>query len=326
MISPDTAAAVDVLEENGVLSREQAALFGRVARGELVSISLILHALLYAGVLAITGGVGLIVREHVTDLGPAAIAVLIGAAAFGCLAWIARVAPPFSPQAAPSPHIAFDYVLLLGALLFATDLAYCEWRFTPLGDSWAWHLLLVSLLYAGLALRFDSRVLFALSLTTFAAWRGTASISVEGALFGWAASSLAVRVNGLACGLLFLGLGRWLIHGHFKPHFEPVATFVGWALLLTSAAGGTATGGGPDLWLSRIELLALGLTLARLSWAADRFALFVMGVLAAYLGFLTITLQWVDSGAASALYTAVSAVLLLFLLLRAHRRRPVEAS
>lgn len=321
MISPDVASAVQVLGQDGVLRPAQVTLFGRVARGELVSLSPVLHALLYGGVLAVTGGVGLLLRDRVADLGPLAIALLIGAAALACLGWVARVAPPYSPGRVDAPHMAFDYILLLGALLVAADLAWCEWRFTPLGENWAWHLLVVSLLYGALALRFDSRVLFSLALASFAAWRGVAVFSVEQALFGWAGNALAVRLNGFACGLLFLGLGQLLVRRPVKAHFEPVATFLGWGLVLFSVAGGISTGAGLADWAHRVVLLGLGLLLASRSLAPGRFGLFVMGVLAAYAGFLACTLPWISSGPASALYVALSAVGLLVLLLRVRARR-----
>lgn len=321
MISPDVASAVQVLGQDGVLRPAQVTLFGRVARGELVSLSPVLHALLYGGVLAVTGGVGLLLRDRVADLGPLVIALLIGAAALACLGWVARVAPPYSPGRVDAPHMAFDYILLLGALLVAADLAWCEWRFTPLGENWAWHLLVVSLLYGALALRFDSRVLFSLALASFAAWRGVAVFSVEQALFGWAGNALAVRLNGFACGLLFLGLGQLLVRRPVKAHFEPVATFLGWGLVLFSVAGGISTGAGLADWAHRVVLLGLGLLLASRSLAPGRFGLFVMGVLAAYAGFLACTLPWISSGPASALYVALSAVGLLVLLLRVRARR-----
>jgi hypothetical protein len=326
MFSPDVASAVRVLGRDGVLTPGQATLFGRVARGELVSLSPVLHMLLYGGVLATTGGVALLLRGRVADLGPLTVALLLGVVALACLGWVARVSAGFSRGPVESQSIAFDYILLLGAILLAADLAWCEWHFTALGANWAWHLCLVSIIYATLALRFDSRVLFVLALTTFAAWRGVAVQSVEQAVFAWAGAGLPVRLNGLACGLLFIAVGQILLRRDFKAHFEPAAAFMGWGLLLLAVAAGTSTGSDPSLWLHRVALLVLGLFLAFRSSARGRFGLFVIGVLAAYVGFLTSTLPWVSGGAASALYVALSAIGLLILLLRVRARRARAAA
>lgn len=320
--SPDVADALRRLESEGLLGPAAAGRLGRIARGELASLDLLLHALLYGGVLAVTAGVGLVVKDRVADLGPVAIALLIGAAALGCLAWCARVAPPFSRGATPSPHVAFDYVLTLGALLVAADLAWIEWRFTPLGPDWAWHLLLVSAIHAALALRFDSRVLFVLALTTFAAWRGVAALSVEQVLFGWTSQPMAVRLNALACGALFIGVGEGLYRMPLKAHFRPVAALAGWALLLGALASGI---GGQQEQLYRLALLAAGTFLAWRSWRTDEFAQFALGVLAAYVAFLAIAAPAFRSGTAFALFVAGTAIALLAALLRARRgmeRRP----
>ena len=169
-MKPDLAAAIPALVERGVLPAGKAAVFLRIARRELVSVRWELRLLLYGGVLAVTSGVGLLVKENLDRIGPVAIAVGIGAAAAGCFAWITATAPPFRWGEVPSPNLAFDYILLLGVLLAAADLAYVEVRFSPLGPDWAWHLLLVAVGAGTAAVRFDSRVVFSLALSSFAAF------------------------------------------------------------------------------------------------------------------------------------------------------------
>ena len=132
----EVAAAVARLRAEGVLSDPQATLFGRVARRELVSVRIEIRTLLYAGVLLLTSGVGALVAAHHERIGPLALSIAIGLAAAGCLLWVARVAPAFSWGEVASPSLAFDYVLLLGVLLFAADLAYVEAQFTMLGPRW----------------------------------------------------------------------------------------------------------------------------------------------------------------------------------------------
>jgi len=74
-VNPDVAAAVERLGREGTLTPGQAALFGRVARDELVSVRPELRAVLYGGVLAVMGGVGVLVQQNLDRLGPVAIAV-----------------------------------------------------------------------------------------------------------------------------------------------------------------------------------------------------------------------------------------------------------
>jgi hypothetical protein len=282
-VSPEVAEAIPALREAGVLEEANAARLLRVARGELISVRAELRALLYAGVLTVASGVGLLVKEHLTALGPLAVAAAIGVAALACLVWVARVAPSFSWHAQPSPNLAFDYVLLLGALLLASEAAYIEVKLSPLGQQWPWHLLGIAVLYAALAVRYDSRVVFSLALSSFAAWRGVA-LSTFGSN-AWASSSAdLVRANALACGVLFVLLGWGLLRADRKPHFEPTATYTGWLLILGALVGGalepTYRGGGWQGW--GVATLVVGTSLAVLAARARRFPLFALGVAAAY--------------------------------------------
>src|SRR5438132_11332593 len=162
-MNPDVVSAITRLRRDNVLGQAQAPLFDRVARRRVVSVRFEIRALLYAGVLLLASGVGLLVKEHRQDIGPWAIAGGIALAAVSCLVWVTRTAASFSWGAVPSPNVAFDYVLLLGLLLFASDLAYVEVEFTLLGPKWPHHLLVVGVVYLLGAYLWDSRTILGLA-------------------------------------------------------------------------------------------------------------------------------------------------------------------
>jgi hypothetical protein len=277
-VNPDVAESVDGLEREAVLAPDAARVFRRVARRELVSLYAELRLLAYAGVLLMTAGVGFLVKDNLERIGPFGLAALLTAAAAACFVWVAWHARPFARGEVPSDHLAFDYVLLLGALLAAADLAYVEAEFTPLGAAWAWHLLIVSIGYGLLAFRYDSRIVFSLALTTFAAWRGVSSATLE--LAPWRGGAVdAVRANAAICGVLFLILGVALVRLGWKAHFEPAAVHLGWLLLLLAPLGGLGDHDG-----YAVALLALASALTVYGFACRRFVLFAMGVLGAYVG------------------------------------------
>lgn len=319
-MNPDVAVAVPNLVKGGVLSPENAAIALRVARGELVSVRAELRLLLYGGVLLVTGGVGLLVKENLERIGPLAIAVALGLAAAACLAWVIRTALPFSWAEQASPNLAFDYLLLLGALLTAADLAFIEVKFTPLGPSWPWHLLIVSLFYGVLAFRYDSRVVLSLALSTFAAWRGVAITTLG--TFSWVRSSaLSIRLNTVICGVLFVVLGWALLRTRRKAHFEEVATHLGWLFVLGGLASGAMLSHYQEkAWpLYAIGLLVVAVLLSLLAFRARRFYLFGMGVFAGYLAVMRLAVNAIDSEKLGALFFAVSALALVIGLFRAHR-------
>ncbi len=308
---------VDCLRQAGHLDDTRAGFLRRVVRGELVSVRLELQLLLYAGVLLLTGGVAILVRNHYDSLGPVTIAtaLLLGSAA--CLAWVWRVSPPFRREAVPSPNLAFDYVLLLGLLLFASWLAYAEYSFTLLGASWPWHLLIVSLIYLAAAYRFDSRMVVSLALTTFAAWRGLA-VSFPARWLGHHTPEI-IRYNALGCALLFIVAGWITWHTEIKAHFEEVYGHLGLLLLFGALLAGTFQPGNAGyLWAALLGLavwgaIVLSLRLGRVSW-------FAYAVVAAWFGFLRLTFEWIGSfGIIGSQVIAGSALVVIVLIFKARR-------
>jgi hypothetical protein len=282
-MNPDVVAAIARLRTQNVLSVRQAALLDRVARGHLVSIRLEIRALLYVGVLLATSGIGLLVVEHHRAVGPWVVAGSIGLAAAACLAWTARTAPPFSWGAVQSPSVAFDYILLLGLLLLASDLAYVEAQFTVLGPRWAHHLLVVGAVYLLAAYRWDSRTVLSLALTTLAAWRGVSVSLISGAL--GAGDPGALRSNAIALGALYVALAALSVQRERKSHFEEVFGNAGLLLLLGALVSGVL--GSPSVsgaWVVALLIVA-GLVMG-VSFHLGRSVYFALGVLAAYVGLL----------------------------------------
>ena len=315
-MNPDVANAIPKLVEAGALPPEGAPRLLRVARGELVSVHGELRALLYLGVLLVMGGVGLLVQQNLDRIGPLAIAVALGLAAAGALVWVARVAPPFSWREVPSPNLAFDYILLLGVLLAAADLAYVEVKFTPLGANWTWHLLIVAVFTALAAFRFDSRVVFSLALSTFAAWRGV-SAARFGADLWWRAED-AVRWNAIACGVFFAILGYVLKRTGRKAHFEPLAVTLGWLLLLGGLGSGMSESASWAGWAIALLLVSAGLAAG--AYRARRFPLFAFGVAAAYVALSRLALEGVRGETLGCFWFFVTPLLVIAGLILAQRR------
>jgi len=316
-LNPDVVAAIDALRAKGTLPGAQARVLSRPARGELVSIHWELRTLLYLGVVLATTGVGLFLKLNQERIGPAALASLLGLAAAICLLYASRRSPPFSWEATPSPHLAVDYVLLLGVLLLGADLAYVETQFRWLGPRWPLHLLLVSVLYLLAAYRFDSRIVLSLALSSFAAWRGvSAAIALSG--FGGAVSG-AVRANAIGCGVVFIGLGYLCVRLRRKAHFEPVYVTLGLLLLLGGLLSGAFGEVGSNWPLWEIPLLICASIVVLVAHRLRRPLDYALGVLAGYLGLMRVLSEILD-GSLLAFTIAVSSLGVLVFLIRAQRR------
>jgi hypothetical protein len=280
-MNPDIVDAIARLRADSVLSARQVAIFHRVARGSLVSVRFEIKVLLYLGVLLLTSGVGLFVVEHHRSIGPSAVAAALTLGTAACLLWIVRKAPPFSWDAVESPSVSFDYVLLLGLLLLATDLAYVEAQFTVLGPRWAHHLLVAGGIYLLAAYRWDARTVLGLALTTLAAWRGLSVSLIHGS--HGAGDTGELRASAIALGALYLALATLSARLEWKAHFEEVFGNAGLLLLLGALASGVLDAPAVrEAWIVAL-LVAAGLVM----WAAFRLRrslYFAQGVLAAYLG------------------------------------------
>ena len=316
-MNPDVVTAVARLRASNIISGEQAALFDRVARRLLVSLRFEIRALLYVGVLLLTSGVALLVKEHHREIGPGAIAVAIGLAAAGCLFWVARTSAPFSWAEVPSSNVAFDYILLLGLLLFASDLAYIEVQFTLLGANWAHHLLVVGLVYVVAAYLWDSRTILGLALTTLAAWRGV-SISLASA---WKSQPDDLRENALVIGVVYVvaaALSVWLGR---KAHFEAVFANAGLVLVLGALMSGALDDEAAwPIWLA-VLLVVAGVVMWH-GFRLDRSLYFAEGIVAAYIGLLRLLFQpFRHSDSSIPLFlAALLGIGVLFVIFAAHRR------
>jgi hypothetical protein len=263
-------------------------------------------------------GVGMLVQQNLDRIGPLAIAAALWIAAVAALAWSLRQAPPFSWGPSPSPHLAFDYVLLLGVLLTGAALAYVEVKFTPLGAAWSHHLLFMSVFTAALAVRCDSRVVFSIALTTFAAWRGVSASPFERAFWHGGQDGGALRATATVTGLLFIALGWALARASRKAHFEPVATHLGWLLVLGAILSGIGEGGGAGTGF-RWALFLVGAGLSSAAFRGGRFPLFGMGLVAAYVGLSALVVGRVDDAFFGYLWFALTGIAVLVGLLAAQR-------
>jgi predicted membrane protein DUF2157 len=281
-LSPDVVRAVDDLTAKGILPASIAPRLRRTAAGELISVRRELEVLLYFGVALVVAGVGVLVKQNLDRVGPLTVAVAIGASAAGCLVWCWR--------RGKERGLAFEYVLTLGALLVAADLAFIEVKFTALGANWPWHLAIVSTFYAALAYRFDSRSVFGLALTAFAAWRG---VSLQLVATTWWRSDERLFLEAMLCGALFVALGRALERFRVKPRFEPVAFWLGALLLLIAMT--TRMTYPPGRSLVAGLLFATGAFLAWLAWDERRIGRFALGIAGAGVGVCGLLVRGLDS-------------------------------
>ena len=309
--------ALNDLEGAGILNREQASLLRRIYGRELLSVHWELRLLLFAGILVLTTGLGLLVAKYFASIGHLALLAVIALGCAGCFAYCLRRGGGFSVELLPTPNAAHDYVLLLGCLLFGTFQGYLELRFQVLALNWSWWLLASGLFFLLCAHYFDNRLVLSLALSTLGAWLGVKMSLLNSGL--WVTS---LQSNGLFFGALVIAAGAVQVRLGWKRHFLPVHLHLGVNILLAALVAGVA--GVASRASGLIYLAGLILVSTGSGFYAQRtrsFAFLLYAVLYGYLGVTIFVLEHAHWGAEGTIgYFMISAAALVSALVVFHRR------
>lgn len=180
------------LRAEGIIDDATAGSALALDRGAVFSLHLELRATLYAGVLLVTTGVGMLLARNLDRIGPLAILLVIALAVAACSVPAMR-----AKLAGRALTVTGDYLLLLAVLLGSAGLAYAERQFTLLGPWWSWHLLALAVVHAAIAYAFASPLVLAASLTSLAGWFGVGGTLGDMLHFSHSTPWLGVRA--LAC-------------------------------------------------------------------------------------------------------------------------------
>ena len=289
----------------GSISQEQHDTLVALVRKERVSVYLELSALLYIGVLSFVGGLGWTVRADVANLGDAAIIALLSLIVAGAFAYAFAKVGPYAHTEVDSPTLALDYILYLGCLVLSSELAFIESRFHLFG-SWHHHLLLVSIVFGGLAYRFDNRFVLSLALSSLAGWLGIRVSGLE------VVAADPLRAAAVIYGAFVAGLGTWLYRQGIKAHFHEVYLHLSALSVLSALASGIGEPGLGLIYVSALLSLCAGTIYLGIHY--QKFALVTYGVLYAYGAVSYQVAEYVDDAAVISFYGVISGILVLVAL------------
>ena len=271
-----TLSRLERWKENGLITTAQFEAISPLVSKDLFSVFIELNALLFLGVLSLVAGVGWTIQTYFVSLGDAAIISALTVLFFLSFYYCFRRGLPYSSGEVESPNMAFDYVLYAGCLIFALELAYIETRFHLLQDHWDVYLLLSSLLFFGLAYRFDNRLVLSLALSTLASWFG---IRISQFVFRYGES---LRLYALAYGVVITGAGVWLYRLGVKKHFMETYLHVAANVMFIALLSGVIDAEGT--WLYLAGLLSLGAISVVEGVRFRRFAFVAYGTVYSYIG------------------------------------------
>ena len=306
-------ARLEQWKESGAITSVQFDAISELVRKDRFSVFFELNALFYLGVLSFVAGVAWVIQTYLSTLGDTAI--LSGLTLLLCLSfsYCFSRALPYSPDQMESPNLAFDYVLYLGCLLFAVELAYLETRFHLMQSEWDYYLLFSSVLFFGLAYRFDNRFVLSLALSTLAGWFG---LRISRFAFSYGES---LRPYALVYGVLVASIGIWLHRCGIKKHFTETYVHIASNVLFGALISGIIVR--ESAWLYLMGLLGLaGIAIVE-GVRFRRFAFVAYGVLYGYIGMSVRLLRNVRIDSTAALsYLIVSGMLVILSMILLARR------
>jgi hypothetical protein len=308
---------LDQWKEGGTLSAAQYDLLDGLVRRKPFSVFLYLNILLYAGVLAFIGGLGWTAETYSSQLGDLVVIACLTALLGACLGYCFYKALPYSNAETPSPHLVFDYILYLGSLVWSVELAYLENRFRLLSGQWDLYVLATSLLYFGLAYRFDNRFVLSLALSTLAGWFGLSishSPGSDTAIYRQYAILYSLVIGAAGFGLEWRGIKR-----HFLGTYLNVAA----NFLLMAVLSGVFNREGFMLWF--LLLIAACIASFRYGLVRKQFAFVAYAALYGYVGVSSILIRNMNDGKAILTYFVVTGIAMVVLLTTFARRFGREA-
>lgn len=131
-----------------------------------------LKALLYLGVLLLSGGLGILIYKNIDTIGHQAVLAFMALVSGGCFYYCYRKKAPFAFSKVESPDAFFDYLLLLACLTFVSFIAYIQYQYTIFGDHLKLATFVPMVVLFFCAYYFDHLGVLSLAITNLAAWMG----------------------------------------------------------------------------------------------------------------------------------------------------------
>ncbi len=158
------------LFEKGLIYEDQYQKIDAIVSGKIVSVFYELRTLLYLGVMLFTTGVGILIYENIGEVGHIVAIIALTVLTAACFWYAFRVVPPYTHASVKAPTAFFDYVVLLGSLLFISVQGYLQFRFGWLDNNLGMSTLVTAVFFFFVAYRFDHAGVLSLAITALASF------------------------------------------------------------------------------------------------------------------------------------------------------------
>ncbi len=161
----------ELLDKN-LITKEQFEKIDLIVSGKIVSVSYELRILLYLGVIMFTTGASVLIYQNIGELGHLISIILLTLIMVGCFWYVIQHGPNYSNEQVESPTAYFDYLLLLGCLLFVSIQGYIQFQYGSFTRLLEWNTLITAAFYFFIAYRYNHLGVLSLAITAFASFWG----------------------------------------------------------------------------------------------------------------------------------------------------------
>jgi hypothetical protein len=212
-----------------LLTEEQHDRIEEIESGRLVSVLSDLRALLYAGVLFFTTGIGILIYKNIGEIGHLVAMTSMTLLTVACFIYAFRKGPGYHPGKVEGPTPYFDYGILFGSLLFVSVQGYLQFRYDWLTDNLGTSTLISALFFFFIAYRFDHIGVLSLGITALASFFSI-TISPQKWYDGNFFEGTHVYLTAVTFGVALAGAALILDRRSIKTHFT--FTYLNFALLI----------------------------------------------------------------------------------------------
>jgi hypothetical protein len=217
------------LFEKGFLTEDQYKKIEPVASGKIVSVFYELRSLMYLGVMLFTTGAGILIYENIGEIGHIVSICGLVLLMLVCFWYSFQHAAPYANGQVKSPTPYYDYVLLLGSLLFISVQGYLQFQYGILDEHLEYSTLVTATVFFFIAYRFDHLGILSLAITALASF-WSISISPQKWYSGNFFTETDLHITGIIFSIGITGIALLLDWKSIKKHFT--FTYLNFCLLI----------------------------------------------------------------------------------------------
>ena len=265
---------------DNIINAEEEQKINDFEKNKPMSIHWELRTILYLGILLFTAGIGILIYKNIETIGHQAIIGLITLCTGGCFYYTYKHKLPYSHLQVKHGSPFFDYIVLLGCLLFGILIGYLQFQYSAFGLHYGIATLIPAAIFLISAYTFDHKGVLSLAISGIAAWAGLSTQPTQ-LLYQNDFSSLTIIYTSIALGLMLGLIGLVSEQKNIKAHFA--FSYHNFALNLMAIASLSALFSFELKLVSFVFLIAIGFYYFKYAVKRQSFLFLVLSIIYSYI-------------------------------------------